>query len=331
VTSTQRRLICRDMTDDNEAAFRGLARELRRAGRSEATTASYHSACLSLQDWLTWSGAPSSALLDAGRGDVTDWLIEVRERGGWSVSDGALVQLGRPLAKDSLVSYFGSARRFYNYAVEEDLLQVSPMAGMQAPPASGKPLPLPEMDLVRAMLASTRPGAKGRTMWDIRDEFVLRLFLETGGLRCSEVALLPVDALDLRRDEVTVHGKGGKWRKIALCGATAQAGQRWMRARGRHKAADRVPFVLLGAKGVLTSSGVYRVVTRRAELAGGRVHPHQLRHLAADMAKSDEMSDGDMMQLFGWSTTAMLRRYGAARAEARALESSRRHAIGDRL
>lgn len=326
-----RRLICRDMNAANEEAFHGLARSLRRQGRSENTIAAYHAACLSVQDWLVSSRAPSAELLRAGPDDVTDWLIEIQRNGGWSGRGGALVQLGRPLAKDSVVSYFGSFRTFCNWAVGAGLIDDSPMRGMKAPPPSGKPLPIPDIALVRAMIATTA-AAKGRkrSMWDLRDDWIIRLFCETGGPRCSEVALLPVDGLDLRRDEVTIRGKGGKWRKIALSASTAEAGQRWMRARAGHRAAA-LPFVVLGAKGELSASGVYQVVRRRAALAGGTVHPHQLRHLAADLAKSDEMGDGDMMALFGWSTGRMLHRYGAARAEQRALEASRRHAIGDRL
>lgn len=325
----QRRLICRDMTDANEVTFRGLQRQLKAARRSEATIAAYHSAVMSLGDYLRSAGRPAN-LLDATRADVQDWLIALREGGGWTERDGQPVQRGRPLAEDSLVSYFTSVRRFYNYALSEDLIDDSPMAGMKAPPPSGKPLPIPDLDLVRAMIASTRPGAKKRTFYELRDELIIRLFCETGGPRCSEVALLPADGLDLKRDEVKVHGKGGKWRRFALSARTATAAQRYVRARAGHPAAG-LPFVFLGRNGQLSASGVYKLIVKRAHLAGGKVHPHQLRHLAADMAKADEMNDGDMMALFGWSTPRMLHRYGAAHAEQRALDASRRHAIGDRL
>ena len=144
------------------------------------------------------------------------------------------------------------------------------------------------------------------------------------------MALLPAEALDLRRDTVRICGKGDKYRVIALSASTATAAQRWVTLRQRHPAAG-LPWLLLGARGPLSPNGVYRVIRRRAQQAGGELYPHQPRHLAADRAKADEMNDGDIMTLFGWSTPAMLGRYGKARAEARALEASRRHAIGDRL
>lgn len=326
----ERKLICREMSDANEMAFRGLARTLRAAGKSEKTTAAYHAACLSLEDYLRWRGGTAD-LLAVTRDDALGWLIELQRNGGWSARGGGLVQLGRPLAKDSVFSYFGSARRFYNYAAAEGLIGASPMAGLEAPPKSGKPVPLPETGALRAVIATCSPRGRRRSFADVRDEFMIRLLAETGGPRCSEVALLPAEHLDLRNDVALIEGKGGRWRTIPLSATTAQAAQRYMIARRGHKAAH-LPPVFLGARGPLSANGVYQVVRRRGELAGiPGLHPHAIRHYAADAAKSDEMSDGDIMELFGWSTPAMLQRYGAAQKQKRAIAAARRHRIGDRL
>lgn len=324
----------RDMLPVNEGTFHGLARVLKQAGRSPKTTAAYHQACLSLERHQRATGA-SGDLLEVTRDQAADWLIGLQDYGGWTarpddrLPDGyGLATLGWPLAKDSVVSYFGSARRFYNWAAAEELIGRSPMAGMTCPPPSGRPLAIPDLETVAAMLDSCRPKGRKPGWYDRRDEAMIRLFCETGGPRCSEVALLPVGHLDMRHDVVTIEGKGGKWRRLAMCGRTAQAMARYLRARQAHPDAGRLPYVFLGLKGQLSADGVYKIIRRRS---GGAVHPHQLRHLAADMAKAEEMTDGDLMQLFGWSTPAMLHRYGARHAEDRAITASRRHAIGDRL
>ena len=49
----------RDMSPANEEAFRGLARSLRAAGKSDKTAAAYHQACLSLEAYL--AGMPAQA------------------------------------------------------------------------------------------------------------------------------------------------------------------------------------------------------------------------------------------------------------------------------
>lgn len=324
-----RRLICRDMTDDNEVAFRGLARILEAAGGSPASAAAYHAACLSMEDYLTAAGRPAD-LLAATRDDVCGWLIELQARGGWRLRDGGLVQLGRPLARESVFSYFGSLGRFYRYAAGEQLIDASPMAGLAAPPKETRPRDIPEIGVLRAMIATCNPKGRKRTFDDFRDEFLIRFFAETGGPRCAEVAFLPSERLDLRNDVALVEGKGGKWRTIPLCASTAQAATRYVAARKRHRAAH-LPALVLGTKGQLSPSGVYQVVRRRGKMAGARIHPHQLRHYGADAAKLDGMSDEDVMRLFGWSTTAMLRHYGEAHADARAIAAARRHRLGDRL
>lgn len=328
---TRRRAImgC-EMTPANEATFRGLTRQLEAAGRSPKTVSAYHQACLSLERHQAATAAGCD-LLAVTRDDAADWLTGLQSYGGFTPdADGNLVKLGRPLAQDSVVSYFGSARRFYNWAAEEELIEASPMARLTCPPPSGKPLDIPELDLVAGMLASCKPKGRKPSFYDRRDEFLIRLFCETGGPRCAEVASLPVDHLDMRNDLVTIKGKGGKWRRIPMCARTAQAGARYLRARDAHPDAA-LPFVFLGLRGQIGPDGVYKIVRRRAELAGGTVHPHQLRHFAADAAKREEMTDGDLMELFGWSTSRMLHRYGRQLAGDRAIAASRRHAIGNRL
>ncbi|WP_246149220.1 tyrosine-type recombinase/integrase [Nonomuraea turkmeniaca] len=74
------------------------------------------------------------------------------------------------------------------------------------------------------------------------------------------------------------------------------------------------------------------MIERRCDLAGiGRIHPHQLRHFAADAWFAAGGSDQDGMRLFGWSSLDMPRRYGRANAEQRAIEAHRRMALGDQL
>jgi site-specific recombinase XerD len=328
-----RNVMGRPLTTQNETAFRGLSRKLEAAGKSAKTIGAYHQGCLSLQRYLEHTGQDAD-LLAVSADQAAGWLIALQEAGGWSLSrDGKLTQAGRPMAKDSVVSYFGSVRRFFNWAVQAELIDASPMAGMDEPPRSGRPLDIPSEDDIRAVLATCRPpkGHK-RSFTDCRDEFILRLLSETGGPRCSEVALLPMEHLDLRTDLVTICGKGGKWRRFPLSAPTAAAGQRYLQARKAHRRAD-LAVVFLGIKGPLTPDGVYTAVIRRSRMAGidPPIHPHQYRHRDAHEAKTAGMSDGDMMTLFGWSSTAMLHRYGKALAEERAIEASRRLALAGRL
>lgn len=318
------------MTQENEALFRGLERELWEA--SPKSLAALHQGALSLQRYLEHEGRENLDLLTVTRADVLGWLAELRRAGGWRRSaNGDLVRHGRPFAQESVLSYFSRARRLYSWALAEDLIAESPFARLDPPRPSDKPVAIPSVDLVRAMLESCRPRGRKAGFTDLRDDFVIRLMIEPGGMRLSEVAGLPASRLDLREDLVHIIGKGGRHRTIAMSPRTATAAQRYLRARALHTFAAAVPNVVLGAKGAMRPDGLYQAIRARARLAGGDLHPHQLRHLAADLAKRDEMTDSDIMTLFGWNTPRMLARYGKAHAAERAVAASRRHAIGNRL
>lgn len=299
------------MTERNERAFRELERELAAAGRSPKTASAYHQALLSLERHLAGQGLDTD-LLAVTKDGVTGWLIALQATH----------------AKDSVVSYFTSARRFYNWALAEELTGASPMARVIPPAPSGKPVPIPDPAVIRAILRA----CEGKGFAELRDTAVIRLFCETGAPRLSEVALLPLDRLDMRADYVTVLGKGGKWRGFPLSPKTARALSRYLRARDRHRDAELSDRVFLGLKGPLTPDGVHKLVKRRCLEAGvPPVHPHQFRHYATHAAKQAGMAEGDIMTLNGWSTTRMLARYGAAAAEQRAAAASRKLALGSQL
>lgn len=298
------------MSDRNEHVFRDMTRDLEAAGRSAKTISAYHQALLSLQRHLEAAGAGTD-LLAVAKADVTGWLR-------------ALQQTHAP---DSVVSYFTSARRFYNWAVAEEVLAASPFARVTPPAPSGRPVPVPDAGDLQKLLRA----CEGKGLYELRDTAIIRLFCETGGPRLSEVALLELGQVDLRGDYVTVNGKTG-WRGFPLSARTARAVSRYLRARDRHRMAAETPRVWLAPKGPLTPDGTGKMVRRRCRQVGiTPLHPHQLRHYAAHTAKAAGMSDQDVMVLHGWSTTRMLARYGAALSGQRAADASRRLALGNQL
>lgn len=304
----------------NRQLFRSLRRDLEAAGRSPATVAAYNQGCLSLERWL------------AAHGHDGDLAAVTRElAAGWLTWLQAPKPDGGGYARDSAVSYFRSVRRFYNFLIGDEVIERSPLAKIPEPRESGKPIDCPELGAIRALLATCKPAQGRPGFYDLRDEMIIRIFCETGGPRCSEVADLPLEGLDLGSDTVQICGKGGKWRIIALSARTAKAADKYMRARRSHPHAG-LDRVVIGQEGPMGRSGIYQMIQRRCERAGIEpLHPHQFRHAAASRAKEAGMSEGDMMRLFGWSSSTMLHRYGAAQADRRAVEASRKLSLGNEL
>jgi integrase/recombinase XerD len=67
----------------------------------------------------------------------------------------------------------------------------------------------------------------------------------------------------------------------------------------------------------MTASGIYQVIARRGRQCGIEVFPHLFRFHFSHTWLDRGGTEGDLMELNGWTSTQMLRRYGARSARAR--------------
>ena len=165
----------------------------------------------------------------------------------------------------------------------------------------------------------------GRTFAQRRDTAIIAGFKATG-IRLSELAGLRYDPgdpwhsdIDLWQREITVRGKGGKPRVVRIGHQAARSLDRYLRARSRHPQAWR-PQLWLGVNNrePLTAAGIYQMISRRGRQCSVAVHPHRFRHHFSHTWLDRGGPEGDLMELNGWASPQMLRRYGASARSARA-------------
>ncbi len=216
--------------------------------------------------------------------------------------------------------------QLWKWLDEEGEITANPFSRMKPPKVPETAVPVISDDDLRKLLAA----CDGATFEQRRDAALVRLLVDCG-VRCSELVNLTVEDLDRERQVIYVIGKGRRPRAVPYGKKTATAVDRYLRARGKHAQRD-TPALWLGTKGKLTDSGLRQMLERRGDDAGiGHVYPHQFRHSAAHRWLADGGGDGDLMQLMGWRSRAMLNRYGASAAAERAREAHRVRGLGDRI
>lgn len=226
-----------------------------------------------------------------------------------------------------------AVRRFTTWLAEEGEIPADPFVGVKPPKLDQAVVePLTE-DELRALLKACQPP-KGATPAEAlryrRDEAILRLMLETGA-RAGEVVAIGVSDVDLRGGTATIRrGKGGKGRVVPFGPQTAQAIDRYMRLRARHRLAG-TPALWVGDRGKgFSYDALHKTLERRAKDAGlVGFHPHKMRHTAAHRWLAAGGSEGGLMAVAGWTRPDMLMRYTKAQASARAADEARKLNLGE--
>ena len=244
---------------------------------------------------------------EVGGQDAQEWMVQLLERYSAAYAS----------------NQFRALQQFFKWlAAEEDI--PDPMSGLRPPHVPDQPVPVFNGD----DLARLERACAGRSFQQRRDAAMIAVFRATG-MRLSELAGIRYDPGDPRRSdidlwhrEITVRGKGRKTRTVKIGHHAARALDRYIRVRARHAQAYRAQLWLgINDRDPMTASGIYQVIARRGRECGIEAFPHRFRHHFSHTWLYRGGAEGDLMELNGWTSPQMLRRYGASARSARARRS----------
>jgi site-specific recombinase XerD len=287
-----------------------LHRSFARAeGLAERSVEIYGQAIDFFSRWLADQGRPAT-LDELTRSAIREWLAQLAD-----VREASTVK-----------TRYRGLFRFCGWLVDEGEIDENPMKTLSPPQPKPKPVPVLSDDDLAALLKA----CSGKTFENRRDEAMIRLLLDCG-VRVSELCGMTVEGTDLDQGMALVRGKGSKIRPVYFGARTARAVDRYLRLRSTHRWAH-LDALLLSQRGALTPDGVRDRMDVLTDAAGlEHIHPHQFRHTFAHDFLVNGGQERDLKRLAGWSSDAMLERYGASAADARAKAAAQRMKRGDRV
>lgn len=318
------------ISDDWKAVARSWQRSLRGRNVSEGTRKAYDKSLAKLATWATREGVEAGQLR---RDDIEGFFADLLS---------TVTRYDKPLEASTAAMDWRQLKVFFRWFAERENVD-DPMAKVPRPAVAPKVVPvIADADLKELLAACVCPHPdkhrldrtetrrQGCRFSGIRDRAIIRLWLDTG-IRREEMAGIMRGDIDLDEQLVTVTGKGSKTRVVPFGDKTAEAVDDYTRARGRHpdRALDAMWLSAPPHGGQLGYDGLGQMLIRRCRQAGiAKVHPHQFRHTAASTIREAGLSSEDTMQIFGWSSPAMLQVYGRDQAARRAIKAAKatRHA-----
>jgi site-specific recombinase XerD len=242
--------------------------------RSRATLRAYKADVLQFITFLTETDVTKMTPADVSKLDCLEYLSFLAKKGLTGVA------MARKLA---------AIREYFRFLEGVGVIAKSPTVGIETPKREKHTRAYLRPDEYTKMLSLA--GASPR------DYAILQTFLQTG-IRVSELAHLTIDDVDFLKPAITVRGKGGVEREIALEKRGMQALKNYLAVRG-DSLSERLFLNYQGEP--ISERGIRKLVVKYRKAAGisKKASCHTLRHTFATYKAEKGVSPFQLQQWLG--------------------------------
>ena len=205
---------------------------------------------------------------------------------------------GKPLSKATLNQRKSIIRSFFGWLYEEEIIDKDPSRRIKPERADSKP----RTAYQDIQIESVRIACKTD-----RERAIVDL-LASSGIRVSECVRLNRSDVDLDRREITVFGKGGKWRTSFIDATAVVSIRKYLATRS-----DENPALFVSSRkphGRITTSAIRKCLHDLTPDSGVEdIIPHRFRHTMATTAITRGMPVESVQAILGHSQISTTMRY----------------------
>ena len=221
---------------------------------------------------------------------------------------------GKPISKATLNQRKAIIKSFFRWLYEEEYIQKDPSVRIRSERTDSKPRTAYKDTQIEALRSKPRTAYKDTQIealrlasTDPRTRAIIDL-LTSSGIRIAECVRLNRSDIDLESRELTVFGKGEKWRTTFIDAAAVVSIRAYLATRS-----DDSEALFVSSKAPhkrMTAGGIRRVLHKLSDVTGIEdIIPHRFRHTTATRAVDRGMPIESVQAMLGHEEISTTLRY----------------------
>ena len=235
---------------------------------------------------------------------IRQFLAYLGESNRWGRHDPSLSS--SPPACPSTIHHYGRIiKNLFRWALDEGLIDEDPTRRLRlGSPKCREVEPYTDKQVLAMLYGCDEEAGRHRYL-GVRNKAIISLFVATG-LRLKELSRISLNDFDQRQQQLSVRGKGERFRLVPINGEARKCLRRYMDIRTR--GGDMLWKTDDGK--AMTANGVRIMVVRLARSTGtDKGGPHRFRHYFATKFLEAGGDINSLRLLLGHTTLTMVLRY----------------------